>query len=197
MGSQDLCHIRTLPCKFSDRAKYSVDAGYSARNDSNGRSSLGRTIVTAWPFNPRPASRLRLIACILIAAFFAAAAGPARAQHPLTPTYEAVPAHPDYHGERALLERLPPPMAISIEDQTTFNLEDLVAIAQQRSPLLAQAAADIEMARGRTWQAGLYPNPVAMGGAMQLGGSESQYYAQLSQEIVTRKKLQLSEAAAG
>ena len=153
--------------------------------------------MTASPYSARPASTFRLVACILIAGLFAAAAESARAQYPLAPPREDAHAHRDYQGETAPLERLPPPMAISIEDQTKFNLEDLVAIAQGRSPLLAQAAAEIEMARGRTWQAGLYPNPVAKGGAMQLGGSESQYYAQLSQEIVTRNKLQLSEAAAG
>ena len=91
---------------------------------------------------------------------------------------------------------LPPPVAISPYDPGEFGLDDLVAIAEQQSPQLAQAAAEIEMARGRTRQAGLYPNPVAEGGAMQLGGSESQYYAQLSQEIVTKHKLRLSQAAA-
>jgi outer membrane protein, heavy metal efflux system len=90
---------------------------------------------------------------------------------------------------------LPPPAAVA-PDRGAFGLEDLSALAEQQSPLLAQAAAEVEAARGRTRQAGLYPNPVAQGGAMQLGGSESQYYAQLSQEIVTRHKLQLDQAAA-
>jgi cobalt-zinc-cadmium efflux system outer membrane protein len=91
---------------------------------------------------------------------------------------------------------LPPPQTIPPGEPGELGLVDLIAIAEARSPLLAQAAAEIEMARGRTRQAGLYPNPVVQGGAMQLGGNESQYYAQLSQEIVTRHKLQLSQAAA-
>lgn len=77
-----------------------------------------------------------------------------------------------------------------------FSLDSLVAIAESSSPNLTQAAADVEAARGRAIQAGLYPNPVASGGAMQLGGRDSQYFAQLSQEIVTKHKLQLAEAAA-
>ncbi|MDX1970826.1 MAG: TolC family protein [Planctomycetaceae bacterium] len=79
--------------------------------------------------------------------------------------------------------------------ESALSLEALVAIAESSSPNLGQAAAEVEMARGRARQAGLYPNPIASGGAMQLGGRDSQYYGQLSQEIVTRRKLQLDQAA--
>jgi len=81
-------------------------------------------------------------------------------------------------------------------DQTQFSLETLTAIAEASSPNLRQAAAEVESARGKAHQARLYPNPVVNGGAMQLGGKDSQYFAQLSQEIVTRHKLQLDQAAA-
>lgn len=79
--------------------------------------------------------------------------------------------------------------------ESALSLDALVAIAESSSPNLGQAAAEVEMARGRARQAGLYPNPIASGGAMQLGGRDSQYYGQLSQEIVTRRKLQLDQAA--
>ncbi|OYW20425.1 MAG: hypothetical protein B7Z55_07275 [Planctomycetales bacterium 12-60-4] len=78
---------------------------------------------------------------------------------------------------------------------SALSLEALIAIAEANSPNLGQAAADVEAARGRAIQAGLYPNPVASGGAMQLGGRDSQYYGQMSQEIVTKRKLQLDQAA--
>jgi cobalt-zinc-cadmium efflux system outer membrane protein len=49
--------------------------------------------------------------------------------------------------------------------------------------------------RGKAYQAGLYPNPAASGGATQLAGDESQYFAALSQEIVTKRKLLRDQAA--
>jgi cobalt-zinc-cadmium efflux system outer membrane protein len=82
------------------------------------------------------------------------------------------------------------------ETESSLTLEALTSIAESTSPNLTQAAAEVEAARGRAYQAGLYPNPVVSGGAMQLGGRDSQYFGQLSQEIVTKHKLQLSEAAA-
>ncbi len=85
-----------------------------------------------------------------------------------------------------------PPVPIT---ESALALETLVAIAESSSPNLGQAAAEVEAARGRARQAGLYPNPVASGGAMQLGGRDSQYYGLLSQEIVTKRKLQLDQAA--
>lgn len=81
-------------------------------------------------------------------------------------------------------------------DVQGFSLEVLTSIAESTSPNLTQAAAEVQVARGRAYQAGLYPNPVAHGGAGQLGGRDSQYFGQLSQEIVTKHKLQLAEAAA-
>ncbi len=91
-------------------------------------------------------------------------------------------------------EEVPP--SPEIEVQSSFTLEALTSIAESTSPNLTQAAAEVQASRGRAHQAGLYPNPVANGGALQLGGRDSQYFGQLSQEIVTKHKLQLSEAAA-
>lgn len=78
-----------------------------------------------------------------------------------------------------------------------YTLDALVAIAEQGSPNLREAAAEVEASRGRTRQAGLYPNPEVSGGAMQLAGSDSQYFSMLSQEIVTKGKLRLDRSAAG
>ncbi len=40
-----------------------------------------------------------------------------------------------------------------------MNLADLEQLALEHNPTLAQAAAQVEAARGRAVQAGLYPNP--------------------------------------
>lgn len=101
------------------------------------------------------------------------------------------------HGilaEERPVEPLPPPEPAPAE-QDAWTLPDVQAWADQKSPDLRRAAADVEVQRGRAWQAGLYPNPELQGGSNQLGGSESQYFAMLSQEIVTRNKLQLDRAA--
>ncbi|HUQ68936.1 MAG TPA: hypothetical protein VM165_05405, partial [Planctomycetaceae bacterium] len=82
-----------------------------------------------------------------------------------------------------------PPTPVS---ESSLTLEVLISIAESTSPNLTQAAAEVQAARGRAHQVGLYPNPVANSGAMQLGGRDSQYFVQLSQEIVTKHKLQLS-----
>ena len=77
-----------------------------------------------------------------------------------------------------------------------MTLQSVINLAESVSPSLAKAAADVDSARGKAVQAGLYPNPVTQGGATQFAGNESQYYFGLSQEIVTRHKLKLSQAAA-
>ncbi|WP_010585111.1 TolC family protein [Schlesneria paludicola] len=87
---------------------------------------------------------------------------------------------------------------IALEDAQASDttLISATSLAESINPILARAAADVEAARGRAYQAGLYPNPVAQGGATQLAGNESQYYFGLSQEIVTKHKLQLNQSAA-
>jgi cobalt-zinc-cadmium efflux system outer membrane protein len=79
---------------------------------------------------------------------------------------------------------------------TAKSLLDLTQWAESASPALRQALADIEVFRGKALQAGLYPNPLLSGGSPQWGGSESQFYGQLSQEIITKGKLRLNRAAA-
>ncbi len=92
-------------------------------------------------------------------------------------------------------EEPPPAPTAAVEAAPGTTLEELVALAEASSPALRQAAAEVESMRGKAYQAGLYPNPVASGGATQLAGDESQYFAALSQEIVTKRKLQLDQAA--
>ncbi|WLD13568.1 TolC family protein [Planctellipticum variicoloris] len=77
-----------------------------------------------------------------------------------------------------------------------LTLADLIGIAEGSSPNLRQASADIEMARGHWDQAGRYPNPILMSGTQQLNAGQSQYLAMLSQEIVTKHKLELQQCAA-
>ncbi|MBC8113824.1 MAG: hypothetical protein H7062_05565, partial [Candidatus Saccharimonas sp.] len=89
----------------------------------------------------------------------------------------------------------PAPTTAAVEAVPGTTLEELVALAEASSPALRQAAAEVESMRGKAYQAGLYPNPVASTGATQLAGDESQYFAALSQEIVTKRKLQLDQAA--
>jgi outer membrane protein, heavy metal efflux system len=81
------------------------------------------------------------------------------------------------------------------EESEAWTLSEVLSWAQQQSPDLPAAAAEVEVRRGRAWQAGLYPNPELQGGSTQLGGNGSQYFAMLSQEIVTKRKLQLDQAA--
>lgn len=90
----------------------------------------------------------------------------------------------------------PVPPAPDVRTNLGATLEELQALAESSSPALRQAAADVETARGVAIQAGLYPNPLLIGGANQIVGNQSQYYAALSQEIVTKNKLGLSQQAA-
>jgi hypothetical protein len=89
-----------------------------------------------------------------------------------------------------------PPQPMPMETASGTTLVELVALAETSSPNLRQAAAEVEATRGKAYQAGLYPNPVASGGATQLAGRESQYFYGMSQEIVTKHKLHLDQAAA-
>jgi cobalt-zinc-cadmium efflux system outer membrane protein len=92
----------------------------------------------------------------------------------------------------------PNPQAILPPIGRPLTLADLQRIAMTTSPLLRQAMANVEAARGAAFQAGLPPNPTigfeddtfgTTGGAGYVGG-----YAE--QLIKTGNKLQLSRAAA-
>ena len=80
-----------------------------------------------------------------------------------------------------------------------LTLADLQAMAFQRNPTLALAAARMNMARGRQFQAGRYPNPVAGYHAMQIGnlGTAGQQGGFLSQRFITAGKRRLDQQIAG
>ncbi len=92
---------------------------------------------------------------------------------------------------------LPP---LPVEAPKAYSLDDLIRIALDQNPRLAQAVFSIDAARGRALQAGLYPNPVVSVIGDELGDREARWgiitVPQISQEIVTGGKLTLSRAAA-
>lgn len=100
-----------------------------------------------------------------------------------------VPARGQDTPEHSLPAAFPPAAPL-------LGLEQLAALAQENSPKLRVAAEEIERTRGHAIQAGLWPNPTASTGSPQVAGSDSQYFAFLSQEIITAGKLRLSRAAA-
>lgn len=90
----------------------------------------------------------------------------------------------------------PVPPSPDVRTNLGATLEELQGLAEASSPALRQSAADVEAARGAAVQAGLYPNPLLIGGGNQIVGNQSQYYGALSQEIVTKNKLGLNQQAA-
>jgi cobalt-zinc-cadmium efflux system outer membrane protein len=95
-------------------------------------------------------------------------------------------------------EPLPRP-ARAGEAGAPLGLVDLEQMALHGNPTLAQAAANVDEARGRAVQAGLYPNPTVGWNAEQLGlrgkaapGEQNGLF--IDQTIVTAGKLRLSQA---
>src|SRR3990172_6950410 len=78
------------------------------------------------------------------------------------------------------------------------TLEQLERAALAHNPTLVQAATLVEAARGRTIQAGLYPNPTIGYTGSEIGndGRGGQQGIAFGQEIVTGGKLRLSRAVA-
>ena len=81
-----------------------------------------------------------------------------------------------------------------------LQVDDLVGTAIAQNPRLARATFAIDAAQGRFAQAGLYPNPVLAITADELGDRQGPggiiTAPQISQEIVTGRKLSLSQAVA-
>jgi cobalt-zinc-cadmium efflux system outer membrane protein len=76
-------------------------------------------------------------------------------------------------------------------------LADLEQMALHGNPTLAQAAANVDAARGRAVQAGLYPNPIVGYEADRIGAAGTAGEMQgafIDQTIVTAGKLRLSRA---
>lgn len=99
----------------------------------------------------------------------------------------------------ALPPRAPLPQAAAGPDGRPLSLVDLEQIALQNNPLVRQAAADVEAARGAAIQAGLCPNPTVGYQADQIkpGHNAGQQGWFIEQVIKTAGKLSLARAAAG
>jgi len=80
----------------------------------------------------------------------------------------------------------------------SLTLADLEAIASESNPTLVQAAMAVRAARGRSVQAGLYPNPELnyIGDEIGNDGTQGLQGAGFTQEIVTANKRQLNQATA-
>src|SRR5262249_18596096 len=104
------------------------------------------------------------------------------------------------------LEKLFPPLpALAAEVEPVpgphgapVTLAELQQLALTNSPLIRQAAADVEAARGAVIQAGAYPNPTMGYEGDQIGssGTAGQQGIFIDQLIKTGGKLQLAQAAA-
>lgn len=77
-----------------------------------------------------------------------------------------------------------------------IGLASLEQMALQCNPTLVQAGSKLEAARGRTLQAGLYPNPTVGYTSEEIGqqGTAGQQGIFVDQVIVTGRKLQLNRA---
>jgi cobalt-zinc-cadmium efflux system outer membrane protein len=92
-----------------------------------------------------------------------------------------------------------PAQAPGVTALASLSLADLEQLALQRNPTLVQAAANVEAARGRTLQSGLYPNPVVSYSGEKMGqrrpgtlGEEQGLF--IDQTLVTAGKLGLNRA---
>ena len=100
--------------------------------------------------------------------------------------YAALPAMPSPVGPQLL------------PGQAALTLDEAQRLAMSRSPLIRQAAADVEAARGTAIQAGLHPNPHVGYQADDINtGSTAGYQGVgISQTISTGGKLKLARSAA-
>ncbi|MBX7102601.1 MAG: TolC family protein [Gemmataceae bacterium] len=92
------------------------------------------------------------------------------------------------------------PIAADQGKVASYSLDDLIRMSLEANPRLRRAALAVDAAQGRAQQAGLYPNPTLSAGGDEMGsklGPGGVVSAPVvSQEIVTGRKLRLSEAAA-
>ncbi|MBX7166485.1 MAG: TolC family protein [Pirellulales bacterium] len=80
--------------------------------------------------------------------------------------------------------------------QAALTLPQAQSLALGSHPRLRNAAASVQAAGGRAWQAGAYPNPSVFSASPQWSGAQSQYNVYLQQTLVTANKLRLDQAAA-
>jgi cobalt-zinc-cadmium efflux system outer membrane protein len=90
-----------------------------------------------------------------------------------------------------------PPAPSAVPATRTLSLSDLEQMALRGNPTLVQAAANVEVARGRALQSGLCPNPTVgyvgdrIGAAGTAGETQGMF---IDQTIVTAGKLRLNRA---
>lgn len=77
-----------------------------------------------------------------------------------------------------------------------LTLADIERFTLEHHPALNEAGAEIEVARGKAVQAGLYPNPVWYAASPQWAGNISQYNTFIGQDFITGSKLKLDQQAA-
>lgn len=116
---------------------------------------------------------------------------PPASDRPTPSQLEAEPGDQPKRDSRSLQPQAPTPGGLT--------LADLEAIASESNPTLVQAAMAVRAARGRTVQAGLYPNPELnyIGDEIGNDGTQGLQGAGFTQEIVTAHKRQLNQATAG
>jgi cobalt-zinc-cadmium efflux system outer membrane protein len=123
------------------------------------------------------------------------------------PLIQLPPLDPNKPKEREqAINRLFPPLPNLGPDQTPapgpdglpLTLADLQRLALSNSPLIRQAAADVEAAKGAALQAGAYPNPTVGYEADTLGtGATAGYQGGFFDQLIkTGGKLKLAQAAA-
>jgi len=100
-------------------------------------------------------------------------------------------------GDVARPERLPTP-ELQSAPRSGMGLADFEGLALGNNPTLRQAAANVQAARGRWLQVGLYPNPIGGYVGTEIGneGRAGQQGSFISQELVTGGKLRLNREIA-
>ncbi len=102
----------------------------------------------------------------------------------------------------AIFPKLPAIQDISFAGESVtgppLSLAELQQIGVQNSPVIRRAAAEVETARGKAIQAGLYPNPRAGYAADSINTARTDGYhgGFISQEFVTAGKLTIAQDAA-
>ncbi|WP_419193165.1 TolC family protein [Kolteria novifilia] len=108
-------------------------------------------------------------------------------------------ADEEIDGQELFAQSIPDVLSVEDETDTIAELPDLIGLALEQNPRLAQVGWAVDVARGRALQAGLYPNPVFAVTGNEIsdrtgpGGIWSTFG---EQEFVTAHKLGLSRAAA-
>lgn len=101
-----------------------------------------------------------------------------------------------FHAEGPLGRAQQTPSASIEVESGALTLADVERFALDHHPTLSEAGSQIEVARGKAWQSGLYPNPVWYVSSPQWAGNISQYNTYFGQDFVTGGKLKLDQRAA-